>query len=1080
MKKGLLFLFTLCFFVVINAQFIENNGQINNQYNEFAENILFIHESEDYRVILNSSGFSYEILVNDLDKRKKEELSNQVDQNIKVNYKFHRIDFDLNTDGFKVEKFDASKKVYNYVIQEKTIKSHAYNKIIYRNIQPGLHIEFVVDDNRKFKYNIISESIHDLSQFSINILGANNLSLNKSGQLEILTEFGEIVEDIPYSYIDLGDSRPKEIDVVYELENNILRFSSKTDLKNKSVVIDPEPYVEWSTYFGGGGFDWGMDIAVDENENSYQTGLTTSMSNLATTGAFQGSFSGDIDGYLTKFDEDGNLLWATYFGGSQTDRTYGITSDNDGNIYVAGSTFSEDNIATAGVLQPFIWGMDDMFIMKFDSDGQRIWGTYYGGEAHDFPVSIKHANSNLFITGHTVSANNIATTGTFLPTKDATEAAFLVNINDNGATLNWGTYIGSNGNSSGEAIDLLSDGRIVVAGRTTATSDIASSSSHQDAFSGFVQGFLMVFNANGTRDWGTYYGGDFSNRADGVSVLEDDIYLAGNTNSNNNIATPNAYQTTKADEHGFLAKFDDQGVREWGTYVGGNMEDIIKSVTTKNRMIIVGGHTRSTNSIASSGAFQETIADDFDGFFNAFTPSGEYLWGTYLGGQDDENINRIMYLNDNAIVFSGKTSGSQGEITFGNTYQPTYGGGPDDVFTGKIFIPCKEISVGNDFSLCEGEEDTLIGSGVGDISWYIDNSLFATSDTIIISPSSTTTYEAILTDYTNCNDTQNVIITVNPVDDPSFTFFNYCVGSSNGPINIATANGTFSFDPEPLDGATIDENTGEISDGVLSSTYNVKYLTDGVCPDSSIVQVTVLETDDPSFNYLDLCENESIIPTNIATSGGEFSFASTPSNNETIDSNTGEILNAVGGVSYEVTYTTPSGACQASQTEEIEILEAPIVTVGEDFESCIYHDSLLLVGAPSGGVFSGNGITNNYFDPNTVGLGSHEVVYAYTATNGCSNSDTMTISVDECLRINQISSLDITMYPNPSNSTVKIDANEIIQEVIIIDNLGKVVIARSNINEHFTTLDISSLEKGSYVAIIVTDRNNSTKKLVKL
>lgn len=1078
MKNFTLIILSILLSIELNASFIENDGQITNQKNELAEDVLFIHEANDYRVILNKSGFSYEVLVNDLDQTKKNQISHHLNENIEVNYSFHRIDFRIDTKNFKIEKHGELKTKFNYVLEERTLSCKAYRKIIYRDISPGLHIEFIIDKNGKFKYNIISESIHDLSAFSLSIFGANNLFLDENNQLRIQTEFGEIIEEIPYSYLVLDNGETKDLEIFYELNTNILSFSSKTDIKNKNLVIDPEPYVEWSSYFGGGGFDWGMDIAADENGNSFQTGLTTSMSNIATTGAFQGSFSGDIDGFLTKFDEDGNLEWATYFGGDQTDRTYGITTDENGNIYVSGSTFSENNIATAGVLQPFIFGMDDMFIMKFDSDGQRLWGTYYGGEAHDFPVAIHHANSNLYIIGHTTSSNNIATPGTFLPNINATEAGFLVNISDNGTTRNWGSYIGSNGNTSGEDVDVLSDGRIVVAGRTTSQSDIASTGAHQDAFFGFVQGFLIVFNSNGTRDWGTYYGGNFSNRAEAVAVLEDDIYIAGNTNSSNNIATPDAYQTTKVDEHGFLAKFNEQGVREWGTYVGGNMEDIIKSVTAKNRMIIVAGHTRSTTSIASAGAHQETQVENFDGFFNAFNPSGDYLWGTYFGGEGDENINGVAYLSSNAVVFSGKTSGSQGEVTFGNSYQSTYGGGPDDALTGKIFIPCKEITVGNDFSLCEGDEDTLIASGVGDISWYVNNDLFGANDTILISPVTTTTYEAILTDYSNCIDTQTVMVTVNPFDDPNFTFFNFCVDASNGPTNIITPNGTFSFYPEPGDGATIDENTGTISDGVLFTTYNIKYLTNGICPDSVILEVTVLETDDPSFDYLNLCENESIVPSNIATAGGIFSFANPPSNNETIDANTGEIFNAIAGESYEVTHTTPAVDCQAIQTEQIFILEAPTVTAGEDLESCIYHDSLLLVGVPSGGTFTGNGIVTNYFHPDDAGLGNHIIIYDYTSSNGCSNNDSMNILVDECLNIAENDKPNVTVYPNPASSELYVESREIIKYIIIYDYLGKEILTVENMNDFKVKLDLSKLVNGTYVVNITTENQSLNKKII--
>jgi hypothetical protein len=1080
MQKSLLLITSILLIFNLKASFIENNGQIIDQNGVVNHNVLFIHSGKNFRVLLTKEGFSYEILVPNIDAEIKHRLLNNSAENIAFNYDFHRIDFSIGSTDFEIEKLAATNQYINYVIRDKAINSSSYKKIVYKNVQPGLHIEFIIDGDNQFKYNIVSEQKNDFTALEIVVNGANQLTLNEVGELCIDTRFGLLKENIPLSYVESNEGRKKEVAVQYKLKGNRLRFFAQENFLNQHLIIDPEPYVEWSTYFGGGGFDWGTAIAVDENENTYQTGLTTSMSNIATSGAFQGSFSGDIDGFLTKFDADGNLLWATYFGGDQTDRTYGITVDGNGDIYLAGSTFSNNNIATPGALQPFIFGMDDMFFMKFDANGQRVWGTYFGGEAHDFPVAITHNNGNIYVTGHTVSANNIGTAGTFLPSKDATEAAFLVSITDNGALLNWGTYIGTTGNSSGESIAAMNDGRIVVAGRTTATGNIASSGAHQDVFSGFVQGFMIVFNTNGTRDWGTYYGGNFSNRADAVAVIDSDIYLAGNTNSNNNIATPNAYQTFPQDEHGFLAKFNDQGVREWGTYVGGNLEDVVKTVAVKNRMIIVGGHTRSTVNIASAGAHQENHVNNFDGFFNAFNPQGEYLWGTYFGGQDDENVNAIAYLNSNAIVFTGFSTGSQGEITIGNAYQPTYGGGPDDVFKGKIIIPCKEISVSNDFNLCAGNQDTLFASGVGDIEWFVNSDLIGTGDTLIISPTATTTYEVVLTDYTNCIANEVVTITADPVDDPSFTFANYCSQGPNGPINIASAGGVFSFATPPGDGATINPITGEITNGVMLNTYPVKYVTDGICPDSLVVNVTVLETDDPSFEYLDLCENDIILPTYIATSGGEFSFAQAPPNNEGIDGNTGEISDAVAGTTYEVTYTTPAGDCQASQTETITIIEAPVVNAGDDFEMCVYHQVIPLEGEPGGGVFSGNGVTNNSFSPDEAGIGTHEIIYSFTATNGCFNADTMEIEVDACLNVMTSTNSMATIFPNPTNGSITIDSplDEIIK-IEIYDMTGRKLYAIDKLFKNTFQVELSSFAEGVYNAIVFTKQSTIKINIVK-
>lgn len=79
-------------------------------------------------------------------------------------------------------------------------------------------------------------------------------------------------------------------------------------------------------------------------------------------------------------------------------------------------------------------------------------------------------------------------------------------------------------------------------------------------------------------------------------------------------------------------------------------------------------------------------------------------------------------------------------------------------------------------------------------------------------------------------------------DDPTFSFNDFCAGDPNGPSGVAEPGGTFTFNPNPGDGATINPSTGIISNGVSGSTYTVQYATNGSCPQSSTVDVNVLTT----------------------------------------------------------------------------------------------------------------------------------------------------------------------------------------------------------------------------------------------
>ena len=124
----------------------------------------------------------------------------------------------------------------------------------------------------------------------------------------------------------------------------------------------------WGTYFGGSGQDGGISLAFDKSGNVYMSGGTNSTSGIATSGAYQTSFAGGSpygDGFIAKFTTKGNLLWATYYGGSGDDQTFGISTDSSNNLYVTGYTESLSGIATSGAYQTSLSGIDDAFLAEF-------------------------------------------------------------------------------------------------------------------------------------------------------------------------------------------------------------------------------------------------------------------------------------------------------------------------------------------------------------------------------------------------------------------------------------------------------------------------------------------------------------------------------------------------------------------------------------------------------------------------------------------------------------------------------------------------------------------------------------------
>ena len=134
---------------------------------------------------------------------------------------------------------------------------------------------------------------------------------------------------------------------------------------------------------------------------------------------------------------------------------------------------------------------------------------------------------------------------------------------------------------------------------------------------------------------------------------------------------------------------------------------------------------------------------------------------------------------------------------------------------------------------------------------------------------------------------------------------------------------------------------------------------------------------------------------------------------------------------------------------------------------------------PSGGTYSGTGVTADTFDP-SIGAGTYPVTYSVTVSNGCVATASQTIDVQLCTGINNTTfSNELKLYPNPTAADVTISSDKQIASVLMYDFTGKLVrIVEANAFE--TTIDMSSLATGFYTfTITMSDKTQSMMKVVK-
>ncbi len=241
-------------------------------------------------------------------------------------------------------------------------------------------------------------------------------------------------------------------------------------------------------------------------------------------------------------------------------------------------------------------------------------------------------------------------------------------------------------------------------------------------------------------------------------------------------------------------------------------------------------------------------------------------------------------------------------------------------------------------------------------------------------------------------------------------------------------------------------------------TYNVKLVVSNVGGSDSMTKSGYITVNSlPVANAgsdVDICIGSN---TNLSASGGTIYSWSPPTglNNPNISN---PIASPTSSTTYTVTVTDGNG-CSDIDGVIVTVNPLPAISFsGLDSTYCDTSSAVTLTGSPSGGTFSGTGITGNQFDPSIAGIGTHTITYDYTDGNSCSNSTNQIVNVVECsiVSIQEHKLLEnISIYPNPSNGKIQIQGYT--GEFTVYSSLGvEVLKGRSG----FT--DVSGLKRGVY------------------
>ena len=252
----------------------------------------------------------------------------------------------------------------------------------------------------------------------------------------------------------------------------------------------------YSTFLGGSNDEGINEITIDTQGNIIVTGSTMSSNFPITTDAYQSSISSThSDNFIAIYNSSGQMTYATYFGGSDSDYCWGLSIDSVGNIIIAGQTVSADFPTTNAWKANYNESMVDGFVSKFSADGQElIFSSYFGESGWDVVLNVNvDSNDNIIVSGYAdIYPNGFPILNAFQEEIRGRCDIIIMILSPNGQPL-FGTYLG------GEGIDqpwnqYLTSDYLYIVGFTESGNFFTTNEAYQQSIRGHSDGFLFRFD----------------------------------------------------------------------------------------------------------------------------------------------------------------------------------------------------------------------------------------------------------------------------------------------------------------------------------------------------------------------------------------------------------------------------------------------------------------------------------------------------------------------------------------------------------------------------------------------------------
>lgn len=792
------------------------------------------------------------------------------------------------------------------------------------------------------------------------------------------------------------------------------------------AIVSYTQQVTWGFNIGSGSVDYGQSAHVDGNGNVYVCGEFRG-SNVdfdPSAGTALRNSNGQSDAFVAKYNSNGQYMLSLTIGGGNLDKINAVTTDQAGNIYVAGF-FRGANVdfdpspATAFLTSNGEGGGDpgyggDIFVAKYSATGQYQWAFNIGGTSlGDNALSIRaDAAGNIFVGGYFRESIDFNPSTSVNTLTASTGTAFLARYDTNGQ-FQWAFNFGAP-----DIDNVVFDIRLDATNNVYITGyfqgiNIDFDPSPATAFlsaAGNFEGYVAKYSSSGQYLFAFKIGGSGIDTGRGL-VLDNagNIYVLGDFNGANVDFDPSpatALVSSNGASDIFVAKYSNTGQYAWAFNAGSGGGEIGWKIGTDNNSIfITGGFSGIADFNPGAGVDNLTTNGGSDIFLAKYSLAGVYQCAFNIGSSGDDNGFDILIAGSDRFYLVGGFRGTNVDFAPSQSTFPLNSNGNDDVFLVKYYWPANTLPAGT----IQG--NVICGGGTGQLTFtatagtspfsiqYTDGTTTYTQNNVIsgvpfdlqVTPSITTTYTvSLITDAVRCSPSSPGLMTATVTVDNSLIKSNndttVCTGR---PVQLNTIGAmSYTWSPATFLSAT------NIPDPVATPAVSTQYIVTGIaasgCVIKDTVNINVFAVPAISIsNDTAICRNTSV---QLSVSGGQI-YSWSPAGTLSNPASSTPVASPAANTLYYVSITDANN-CIHRDSVQVNIRPDAVFTVDAAPGLCL-KDSVRL-NAAGGDIYdwqpalflSNNSIPNPWAFPATT------TTYAVTITEStCNQSATLFTTV---------------------------------------------------------------------------------------